>query len=121
EVDGVAIEQTGERLCNQHGDAEMLQCLGRLLARRTDAEVAATDHGITRPHFRGKRRQHRREAVLGDLLDAELHVAAGGDDVGVDVVAEDPGLHASSSRGSAMCPATAEAATVYGEARYTCA
>src|SRR6266850_4237294 len=99
----------------------MLERLGRLLAGRAGAEVAAGDDGVAGLHCRGERGRHGFKAMLGDFLDAELHVAARGDDVGVDVVAEDPGLHAIRSRGSAMCPATADAATVYGEARYTCA
>ena len=52
------------------------------------------------------------QAVLRDFLDAELHVAPGRDGVGVDVVAEHPGLHASMPRGSLILPVTAEAATV---------
>src|SRR5260221_13470225 len=99
----------------------MLERLGRLLTRGAGAEVAAADHEIAALYRERKGGRERLHAVLCDLVDAELHVAAGHDGVGVDVVAEDPGLHAQSCRGSAMRPATAEAATVRGDASYTCA
>src|SRR5258706_15139492 len=97
----------------------MLERLGRLLTRGAGAEVAAADHEVAAFYRVRKGGLERVHAVLCDLVDTELHVAAGHDGVGVDVVAEDPGLHARSSRGAAMRPATADAVTVYGDARYT--
>src|SRR4051812_11234266 len=108
-IDGVAVEQAGERLGDQSGYAQMLERFGRLLARGAGAEVAACDEDVSRLHLSRKGGRHRLQAMARDLLDAELHVAPGRDEVRVDVVAEDPGLHASMSLGSAMCPATAEA------------
>ena len=94
---------------------------GGLLARGAGAEISSRHDDVSGPHRRGERRIDRFEAVLCDLLDRELHVAARSEHVRIDVVAEYPGPHASISRGSHTRPATADAATVYGEARYTCA
>src|SRR6185503_5564112 len=47
-VERVAVEQAGEGLGDQGGDAEMLQCRRRLLAARAGAEVAAADHDVAR-------------------------------------------------------------------------
>src|SRR6266513_197442 len=121
EVEGVAVKEAGERLRDQGDDAEVLERRGRLLARGAGAEVASRHDDVTRPHRGGERRVQCFEAVLGHLLDRELHVAARGEHVRIDVVAEYPRPHASISRGSHTRPATADAATVYGEARETCA
>src|SRR5262245_29413751 len=119
EVQRVAVEEAGERFGYQRRHAEVLERRGRLLARGAGAEVPAADDHVARLHAARELRQHALEAVPRDLCDAELHVASRRDRVGVDVVAEHPGPHCSSSRGSQMRPAAALAATVYGEARYT--
>src|SRR5262249_10544905 len=119
EVERVAVEEAGERLGDQRRHAEVLERGGRLLARGAGAEGAAADHDVARLHAARGLGQHGLEAVHRDLVDSEFHVAPRRDHVGVDVVAQDPGPHCSSSRGSQMRPATAVAATVYGEARYT--
>src|SRR5438093_1883487 len=115
EIDRIAVEEACVRFGDERGDAEMLERPGRLLARRTGAEVAAGDDDIAFAHARGEGRLQRVHAVAGDLVDAVLHVAAGRDDVRVDIVAEDPSVHCSIPRGSVMQPVTADAATVYGE------
>src|SRR5919198_2458401 len=99
----------------------MLERFRRLLARGASAKVAAGDEHIALFHRSGERRLDRFHAMPRDLVDAVLHVAPGRDDIGVDVVAEDPGSHCSMLRGSVMRPVTADAATVYGDAKYTCA
>src|SRR2546423_459487 len=120
-IDRIALEQARVRFGDEGGDTEMLERFRRLLARRTGAEVAAGDDDIAFAHARGEGRIQRLQAVAGDLVDAVLHVAARRDGVRVDIVAQHPGLHCSIPRGSVMRPVTADAATVYGEARYTCA
>src|ERR1043165_9927648 len=119
EVECVAVEEAGERFGDQRCHAKVLERGGRLLARGAGAEVAAADHDIARLHAARELGEHGLEAVHCDLVDAELHVAPRRDHVGVDVVAQHPGPHCSNSRGSQIRPATAVAATVYGEARYT--
>src|SRR5438093_8020033 len=59
------------------------------------------------------------QAMPRHLLDSELHVLAGGEHVGLEVIPEHPraAAHARNSRGSQIRPATADAATVYGEPR----
>src|SRR5215472_11754900 len=52
EVDRVPVEEAGERLGYQRGDAEVLQRLGRLLARRAGAEVAPGDDDVALAHAR---------------------------------------------------------------------
>src|SRR6266850_3367711 len=120
EVEGIAVEEAGEGFGHQRRHAEVLERRRRLLARGAGAEVAAADNHFSRLHAAGELWKERLEAVRCDFRDAELHVAPRRDGVGVDVVAEHPGPHCRSSRGSQMRPAAALAATVYGEARYTC-
>src|SRR5439155_23898532 len=112
EIDRIPVEEAGERLGDQRRDAEVLQRLRRLLARGARAEVAAADDDVALAHAGSKGGINIFHAVARDFADVELEVAAGRDRIRVDVVAEDPGLHCSISRGSAMRPATAEAATV---------
>src|SRR5436190_21617990 len=112
EVDGVAIEEPGERLGDERRYAEMLQGLRCLLTRGAGAEVATADDDVALTHARGEGRIDCLEAMPGHLGDVELEVATGRYGVGVNVVAEDPGLHCSMPRGSAIRPATADAATV---------
>src|SRR5687767_7951682 len=112
EVERVAVEQAGKRFGDQRGHAEVLQRRGRLLARGARAKVAAGHHDVARFYLFWKFGKNRLEAMLRDVLDAELHVLARRDDVGIDVVAEHPGPHGSISLGSHTCPATAVAATV---------
>src|SRR5207302_2255280 len=90
EVEGVAVEKAGERLRDQGDDAEVLERRRRLLARGAGAEVAARHDDVTRSHRGGERRVHCFEAVLGHLLDRELHVAPRGEHIRIDVVAEYP-------------------------------
>src|SRR6266850_3222321 len=116
EVEGVAVEKPGEGFGNERRDTEMPERRGGLLARGAGAEISSRHDDVSGPHRRGERRVDGFEAVLGDLLDRELHVAARGEHVRIDVVAEYPGPHGSISRGSHTRPATADAATVYGEA-----
>src|SRR5262245_7195695 len=112
EVERVAVEKARERFRHERGGARVLRRRGSLLARRAGAEVAAGDHDVSRLHRARELREQRLEAMRRDSLDAELHVPSGRDGVGTHVVAQHPGSHCSISRGSQMCPATAEAATV---------
>ena len=125
EIEGVAVEDAGERSRHDRADAEMLERLRRLLARRAEAEIAPRDHEISGFDAGGKIGIDGFQAVRRQLLERPLHVAARRQRVGIDAVAEHPGAapaaargHAASgetpsrSRGSAMCPATAAAATV---------
>src|SRR5437867_12182514 len=119
EVEGVAVEKPGEGFGEERRDAEMPERRGRLLARGAGAEISSRHDDVSGPHRRGERRIDRFEAVLCDLLERELHVAARSEHVRIDVVAEYPGPHASISRGSHTRPATADAAPLYAEARST--
>src|SRR5688500_12171890 len=112
EVEGVAVEQAGERFGDQRSHPEVLQRCRGLFARGPRAKVAAGHHDVAGIHLFCKFGKNRLEAMLRDLLDAELHVLARRDDVGIDVVAEHPGPHFSISRGSHTWPAAAVAATV---------
>jgi hypothetical protein len=119
QVDGVAVKEAGEGARQHRGNAEVLQRLRRLLARGTAAEVASGDDDVAVAHLAGERRVDRFEAMARQFVDAGCHPPARGERIGIDVVAEQPGAPAqcTSSRGSAIRPATALAATVYGEAR----
>ena len=119
EIEGVAVEKAGERGRDHRGDAEVAQRLRGLLARGAGAEVASADDHVARPHLGGEARLDQLQAMPRDLLDAEFHVLARREHVGLEVVAEDPraAAHATNSLGSQIRPATAEAATVYGEPR----
>src|SRR5437762_1589254 len=99
----------------------MAQHLHGLLARGSRAEVAPAEHDVAGPHRGGEGGIDLFHAMAGDLVDAELHVGPWREQVGIDVVAEYPGatgilrsalIHASLSRGSAIRPAIADAATV---------
>ena len=65
-------------------------------------------------HFFCEARLDRLQAVLGYLLDPELHGVPGRERLRVQIVAEHPGAtaHCSSSRGSTIFPVAAAAATV---------
>ena len=98
---------------------------GRLLARGANTEVGASHDHIALAHAAHEVGPHRFEAVARQHVQAVLHGMAGGEYIGVDVSAQFPDpvgvCHTSTSRGSVMQPRTADAATVYGDARYTCA
>src|SRR3954465_11038750 len=112
EVDRVAIEEPGERLGDERRYAEILQRLRCLLTRGAGAEVATADDDVALAYARSEAGIDRFHAVFCHLGDLELEIAAGRYGVRVDVVAEDPRPHCSMLRGSAMRPATADAATV---------
>src|SRR5690606_4966813 len=123
DIEGVAEIQAAEAGRDHGVQAQLDQRGGGLLARRADAEIAARHQHVAWPHAAGEIGPHAFQAMAGDVGDAEFHVGARGELVGIDIVAGAPGFvgrtHASTSRGSAMRPASAAAATVYGEARYT--
>src|SRR5437773_7295142 len=54
EVDRIPVEEAGERLGDQRRDAEVLQRLRRLLARRSGAEIATADDDVAFVHTGGK-------------------------------------------------------------------
>src|SRR5688572_23603990 len=81
EVERVAVEQAGERFGDQRGHAELLERPGRLFARGPRAKVAAGDHDVAGFHLFCEFGKNRLEAMLRDVLDAELHVLARRDHV----------------------------------------
>src|SRR5690606_9549199 len=107
------------------GDAELHQHRRRLLAGRADAEVRPRHDHVARPHPGGEIGPQVLQAVLGDDVEAELHHRAGRELVGIDLGRQPPDAvrgvtaHASTSRGSWICPRNADAAAVYGDARKT--
>ena len=119
EVKGVAIKQACKRGRDHRIHAQMPQRAGGLFTRGAHAKVLSADDDIAGFHLGRKARLHGLEAVFCDLFDAKFHVNARRKHVGVEVVTEHPGLaaHDINSRGSAMRPVTADAATVYGEPR----
>src|SRR3954471_9049276 len=98
DVDGVAVEEAGERFGDERSDAEMLQRFRRLLARGAGAEVAAGYHHVAFAYARCEGGLHRFQAISRDFVDAVFHVATRRDYVRVHVVAEDPGSHCSMPR-----------------------
>jgi hypothetical protein len=119
EVEGVAEEQPAIAGRDHRGHTQVHQHRCGLLARGADAEVAPGHDHVARAHLAGKRGHEVFQAVRRDAFDAQLHVRAGRQRVGVDVVAKLPDgvpqqrrVHASTSRGSVMRPRSAEAATV---------
>jgi len=72
-------------------NAQVFQRSRGLLARGAGAEIPSADDDVARAHPGGKARIDRLQAVLRDLLDAELHVAPRREHVGGEIVAEYPG------------------------------
>ena len=104
------------------GAEQTAPAMGRLVAAARSAglvHVASADDHVARPHVGREARLDELQAMPRHLLDSELHVLAGGEHVGLEVVPEHPraAAHARNSRGSQIRPATADAATVYGEPR----
>jgi hypothetical protein len=96
---------------------------GGLLARRADAEVRPGDQHVAALHADGEIGAQRLQAMAGDDIDAGLHEFARRQLVGIDIGADAPDAvraPASTSRGSAMRPCSAAAATVAGDASQTC-
>ncbi|MNN60489.1 hypothetical protein D3C81_1756780 [compost metagenome] len=128
-VEGVAKVQAVKGWRDHGGYAQAHQGRRRLLARRPDAEIRPGHQDVARLHLPCEFRADPLQAMPRNLVDAELHIGARRQRVGVDVgphapdamgcgglcgdgVCCDPVRHAITSRGSAMRPATAEAATV---------
>ena len=122
EIERIAIEDAGEGGGHDGGDPESLQGLGRLFPGGAHAKISAADENVARRHRAGEIGSHGFEAVSGQFLYRQGHIGAGCQGVGVDIVAHHPGPphpvgpipagHAATSRGSAIRPAMAEAATV---------
>ena len=86
-----------------------------LFARRADAEVRPGRDHCTGLDLTGKLRAHGFQAMRCDALDAQLHVGARCQRIGINIRAEFPdamNAHAITSRGSEIRPRKAEAATV---------
>ena len=94
EVKSVAVKQTGVGGGDDGCDAKMTQRTRRLLARGAHAEIFSADHKVARFDLAGEARLDRLKAVLRNFLDAEFHVEARRQHVGVEVVAEHPGIAA---------------------------
>jgi hypothetical protein len=92
-----------------------------LLARRADAEVRPGDDHVTRANLRSELGPQCFEAMARRDFEPVLHRVARRELVRVHVGRQAPNPHARISRASAMRPRSAEAATVYGEPRKTCA
>src|SRR3989441_1651807 len=129
EVVGVPEEDARESGRENRGDAEGLQSDRCLLPARAAAEVRSRDDHVPGPDVPRPRRVDGLEGVLREHLRIRgPQVLACDDVVGRDVVAERPhaaleaGLHDRYAfRGSVISPWIADAVTVHGLARYTCA
>src|SRR2546422_6897856 len=129
EVDRVPEEDARERVREDRGDAQRLQCDRRLLPARAAAEVGSRDDHVPGLDVLRPCRVDGLECVLREHLRVgRPQVLACDDVVGRDVVTKRPhaalesGLHDRYAfRGSVISPWIADAVTVQGLARYTCA
>lgn len=133
EVDCIPVEDAGGSGREHRTDAKVRQCLRGLLARRADPEPFAGDDEVALTHTARELRIDGFETVLCQLFERLAHCMSRSKQIRIDVVAEYPGTAAqivevashdpaqwSRARGSVTHPATADAATVNGEPRYTC-
>src|SRR6185295_15548167 len=119
DVERVAVVQARVAWRDHRGHAQMPERAGGLLARRAYAEVRAGHDHVAGLHLRREFGAHGFQAVTRNSIDAVFHRVARCQLVGVDLGGQPPRPHDSISRASPIVPRTADAATVYGEARYT--
>ena len=131
DIEGVAEVQPVVGRRNHRRHTQVHQGGSGLFTRGADTEIAPGDDHIAALHAASELWPHALQAVRRNALDAELHVGAGRQHIGVDVGAKSPdpvplrfahrpahGLTpavsrtAAKARGSLMRPVMAEAATV---------
>ena len=121
DVEGIAEIEARVRGRHHRRHAQVHQHRCGLLARGADAEPGTGDEDVAAPHVGSEFGAHALQAVACHDVEAVLHRVAGRELIGVDVGRQAPGPHARISRASLMRPRRADAATVYGEPRNTCA